>query len=145
MPQVLAGKGTKLQMKLSGSYVDIAQVTEVEAPGSSVEVRDTTDLSMPMRAFRPAVVDPGKLTGKLFYDPSDANHAIMINRVRTPASALDEFKLVYVSDGLTTHAEIEFKGFFTKFHPTGIVVEGNIEADFEIQSTDTLTHDVGTP
>jgi hypothetical protein len=144
----LPGKGTLLQIKVSSTYHTIGQRVSIDGPDPELKMRDTTHLDSTMVTSRPAIPDPGTISGTLLFDPNDtttnATHASLRAKVYTPPSTPDEFKLVY-ADGKTTPANDVFLGFITKFKVGGIEVEGSIQAEWEIRITDTFTPSAGAP
>jgi hypothetical protein len=111
-------------------------------------MRDTTHLDSTMVTSRPAIPDPGTISGTLLFDPNDStttvNHPVIRAKVLTPPSSPDEWKLVY-ADGKTTPANDVFLGYITKWKVSGIEVEGSLQAEWEIRITDTFTITAGGP
>lgn len=145
MPHVLTdlpSQGTKLEITISGTFAEVGNVTSLDGVDAELQMRTVTVLSSTLVKRRPGLPDPGKISGKLLYDPNDTVHAACRAKVTAPPAAPDLFKVIYV-DGMTTPANDTFSGYFTKFSPTGIEVNGSLEAAFEIQVTDVLAFNAG--
>lgn len=143
-PTDLPAKGTLLQLKIAGTFTTIGQRVSLDGPDAQLGIRNPTHLDSSYVAKRPTLPDLGKMSGKLLFDPNDTVHPVMRAKVFSPPAAPDDFKLIF-ADGFTTPASEVFKGYVTKFTPTGIEVEANLEADFEIEITDSYTFTAGTP
>lgn len=144
MAAELAGLGTVLQIKISGSYVTIPCVQDISWDGYERAMREVTCLTSTSRKFRPAILDFGEVSATIFYDPNDTTHQALVTKLTTPPASPDEFKLIYV-DGNTTPANVLFKGYITQFPITGIEIEGSVESQIAIKVTDLVTHTAGTP
>ncbi len=144
MSAKLPGKGTTLGWKTGGAFVTVGGTVSLDGPKPELKMRDVTDLSSATITSRPAIGDPGTLSGTLFFDPSDANQIVLRAKILTPSQTPDEFKITY-ADGNTTPANDDFKGFLTKWDVNGIEVEGSVQANFEIRISDQFTSTVGTP
>jgi hypothetical protein len=144
----LPGKGTLLQLKVTSTYYTIGQRVSIDGPDPELKMRDTTHLDSTMVTSRPAIPDPGTISGTLLFDPNDStttvNHPVIRAKVLTPPSSPDEWKLVY-ADGKTTPANDVFLGYITKWKVSGIEVEGSLQAEWEIRITDTFTITAGGP
>lgn len=140
----LPAQGTLLSLKISTVFTLLGQRVSLDGPDPELSIRIVTGLDSTSVKKRAGIPNFGKLSGKLFYDPNDTIHIAVRAKVTTPPAAPDEWQMVY-ADGLTTPASDVFKGFVTKFKPTGIEVNGTLEADFEIDLTDEFVITAGTP
>jgi hypothetical protein len=111
-------------------FTAIAQVVSIDSIPRGVGTRETKHLGSSADTFAPTIIKNGALSGKLLYDPKGTSHLILEGLMITPA--LDKWKVVFndATNGPTTYIS---DGILTNFSPTGIEVEANLEADFEIQ------------
>ena len=125
------GKGTVLSHGVTTTYTNVAQRVSLDGPEMEVGKADTTHLDSSCKTSRPTIADPGELSGKLWYDPQDAIHKLLFGFIGTTSNT-EEFKLVFAdaTNGPTTWA---FNAWLSKFKPTGMEVESNLEADFTLQ------------
>jgi hypothetical protein len=148
MATTVPGKGTLLKIKVSAVFTAILQMVEIDGVDPELKMRDVTHLASAMISSRPAITDPGTISGKGFFDPNDvvagAGHTVLRAKLFTPPSVPDEFQLTY-ADGDTTSANDDFKGFFTKFKVTGFKVEETVQFEWEIRITDSFTPTTGSP
>lgn len=144
MPHTLtdvASQGTVLKINLAGTFTLVGNSVQLDGPDPTLAIRPVTTLASTSIQKKPGIPDLGKFSGKLLFDPNDTTHITMRARVTSPPTTLDEFQLIY-PDGNTTAAQDQFKGILTKFKTTGIEVGGTLQAEFEIDLTDSL---VSTP
>lgn len=137
MPHTTAtqpAKGTILQLSISSTYTTVAQNVSLDGPDSEVGTRDTTHLLSTAKTFAPTIPDGGTVSGTLLYDPRDTTHDALFGLIWAPAVSL--WKLTFADTGQTTFA---FNGILTKLTPTGIEVEANLEASFEIKVSGVIT------
>ena len=140
----LSSQGTLLQISISSTYTTLGQRVSLEGVDPELKIRDVTNLDSLSTKKRPGIPDLGKMSGKLYYDPNDATHIYVRARVTSPPAVPDLWKMIY-PDGSSAPANDAFSGYVTKFKPTGIEVNGTLEADFEIDVTDNLTITAGDP
>lgn len=132
---VVPGKGTLLQVSISSVFTTVAQRVSLDGPDRSVGTAETTTLDSTAKTFRATIVDNGTVGGKLYFDPQDATHLYLIGLVDTPGMA--SWKLTVPDADATVFA---FSGILTKLKMTGMEVEGNLEAEFEIKISGAVTH-----
>jgi hypothetical protein len=148
MANTLPGKGTLLKLKVASAFTAILQLVEIDGVDPELKMRDVTHLMSAMVSSRPAITDPGTISGKGFFDPNDAvagvGHSILRAKIFSPPTTPDEFQLTY-ADGDTTSAYDDFKGYFTKFKVTGFKVEETVQFEWEIRITDSFAATPGTP
>ena len=146
--KTLPGKGTLLQLLVSSIYYTIGQRVSIDGPEPELKMRDVTNLDSPMVCSRPAIPDPGKISGQCFFDPNDStttvNHPLVRAKVMTPPSTPDTFRLVY-ADGFTSPANDVFQGFLTKWKVGGMETQSSVTTDWEIQITDSFVANLGSP
>lgn len=126
--QVNPGKGTLLKVKISSVLTTVAQRVSIDGPELEVGTAETTNLDSAKKTYRPTISDPGTLSGTLQYDPHDPTHLYLFGLWDTPVLA--EWQLVFADTDATT---ADFDGVLTKLKPTGMEVDGNLEAEFEIK------------
>ncbi len=129
------GKGTLLKATISTVLTTIAQRVSIDGPEWTVGTAETTNLDSANKTYRPTLPDPGKVTGTLEFDPQDPTHLFLIGCMTTPVVVV--WNLVFEDADNTVFS---FSGFLTKLKPTGMEVESNLEAEFEIQLTGAITH-----
>lgn len=140
----IAGLGTILQISISATYTTIPQCYEISWDGFETAERNPTHLSSTAKPKKPGLPDLGSLKFKCWFDPNDTTHALLRDRVKTPATTLDSFKLKY-ADTLTTPAQVIVTGFVKTFSQTGFTAEdGTVEFEAEIPVS-TATFTAGTP
>ena len=123
------GKGTLLAHGVSSVYTTIGQRVSLDGPEMEVVKADTTHLDSANKTSRPAIADPGTMSGKLWYDPQDTIHKLLFGFVGTTSNS-EQFKLTFADASPTIWT---FNAWLSKWKATGIEVESNLEADFEIQ------------
>ncbi|SIO60136.1 hypothetical protein SAMN05444166_6280 [Singulisphaera sp. GP187] len=126
--QVNPGKGTLLKVKISAAQTTIAQRVSLDGPEMEVGTAETTNLDSAKKTYRPTIADGGSMSGTLQYDPHDPTHLFLFGLWDNPLLAT--FQLVFADADATTAT---FDGVLTKLKPTGMEVEGNLEAEFEIK------------
>lgn len=129
------GNGTLLQCTISAVLTTVAQRVKLDGPELTVGTAETTNLDSTVKTYRPTIPDSGKISGTLQYDPQDATHLFLFGLYSSPAT--NAMAMVFSDVGPTTFS---FTGILTKLKPTGMEVESNLEAEFEIQITGAVTH-----
>lgn len=135
----LFAKGTSLWVgdgQSPENFTKIANVKSISGPGYNVTVVDTTTHSTVgnFREKAAVLIDPGKLTFAVNFDPSDPTLAPATGILST-LQALGEPNMQLrfpPSDGL--HTRMNFKGFFTDHpftFPVDNVINGNITIDID--------------
>lgn len=141
----LPGKGTKLQMGDGATpevFTNVAQVTRISGPSGKAGVRDVTHLGSTVKQKSGTIADWGSLTFTLLYNPADVGHTGIRDKLK--AAGLVNFKLV-LNDGQTTPANAIIPSIVTGWNPTGFEVDGNVEAEVELEVADDIIFDPGTP
>jgi hypothetical protein len=123
-------QGILLQKQISSTYTTIAQRLKLDGPTSEMLNQITTDLDNTMEERKPTIVDPGEISGTLWYDPNTATHQVFTTDQLAGTQA--SWKLVF-PDGMTTPAHFIVTGFITKFRPTGMETKGYLQAEFTLQ------------
>jgi hypothetical protein len=131
---VVPGKGTLLKATIATVLTTIAQRVSLDGPELTVGKAETTHLDSSAKTKRPTISDSGAISGTLWYDPQDPTHKFLFGLYTTPALVV--FNLVYPDADGTVDA---FTGFLTKLKGTGMEVEGNLEAEFEIEISGLVT------
>ena len=109
-------------------YTTVAQIVSLDGPEREVGTRETTIITSTVKTYAPTIPDNGEVTGKLLYDPKGTTHAVLETLIATPSLEKWEFLLPD-----TTGTTLAFDGILTKFAPTGLEVEANLEADFTVK------------
>jgi hypothetical protein len=136
---VIPGLGTLLKATITSVLTTVAQRVSIDGPEMSVGTAETTNLDSTWKTFRPTLPDGGTLSGTLQYDPKDASHAFLFTLISSPSQTGNVMNLVF-KDGTIA----AFTGILTKLKPTGMEVEGNLEAEFEIKVTGDIVITPGT-
>lgn len=131
---VIPGHGTLLKITISSVLTNVAQRVTIDGPEMSVGTAETTNLDSTWKTYRPTIPDGGTLSGTLQYDPNDASHEFLFTMISSPPQAGVVMNLVFKD---TTVAA--FTGILTKLKPTGMEVEENLEAEFEIKVSGPIT------
>ncbi|WP_422923748.1 hypothetical protein [Singulisphaera sp. PoT] len=134
------GLGTKLKHGVAGTppvYSEIAQVSKISGPGGEVGTRETTDLDSTAKEYEPTLYDGGEISFTVYYDP--VMHALLFTLWTTPSKEL--WQLVFND---SVHTTFSFKAILTKFSPTGMEVEGNLEAEITIKISGPVTSAAGS-
>lgn len=145
MANDLPGYGTKLQITISSTLTDIPQTFEISWDGFSVAERNPTALASGHVRKKPGLPNYGEVKFKVWYDPNDATHILIRDRVKTPSQTLDTFKLIY-NDGDTTPANAIFTGFIKDFNQSGVEPEsGTLEFEATIAVDGVTSFTAGVP
>jgi hypothetical protein len=75
------------------------------------------------------------ITSKCLFDPKGATQAILLGLIQTPTSDV-QWQMLFADVAPSTAT---FLGILTKFNPTGIEVEKNLEAEFSIKVSGPVT------
>jgi hypothetical protein len=145
----LPAAGTRLQLEVGYAFVDVPGVTDISIDGFKRGVRTPTLLISPAVVKKPGMPNFGTLKCKVYYDPNDATHQDMIQRLTesaaTASANLDNWKIIY-ADGFATPANWEFEGFISDFSMSATDPEtGTVTADTSIEVTDISAFNAGTP
>lgn len=128
-------EGTILKVTISAVLTAVAQITDLDGPSGEVGTAETTHLTSGQhKTFRPTLTDGGEVSGTLLYDPGDATHTFLFGLLGTPATPV--WNMVFNDADDTAFA---FAGILTKFSPTGIKVEENLQATFSIKVSGAVT------
>ena len=120
------------------TYTVIAQIVSIDKVERKVGTRDTKSLGSTADTYAPTIVKNGTVAGQLLYDPKGASQALLEGISQSPPAVNPLWKVTYndATNGPTYHA---FSGILTEFSSTGIEVEANLLADFEIQISGLVT------
>lgn len=139
---IVPALGTVLQLSIATVLTPIAQVVTVEGPEMSMGTVETTHLGSTAKTKRTTIFDGGKVSATVEYDPNGTTHTALEALIHTAKGTPDSWKLVY-ADGKTTPANHAFSGYLTSFKPTGIEVEGVLQAEIEIEISGAVTFTAG--
>lgn len=138
----LPSAGTKLSMKTAGPYyeaalTDIPGATDISWDGFKRGVRNPTNLQSLVVQKKPGMPDLGQLKCKVFYNPNNLVHQVIVNKLLESAAAasaeVDEFQLSY-ADGYSVPANVHFNGFISEFSQSATDPEtGTLTADMTIE------------
>lgn len=136
--QVVPGLGTVLKIGDGGSptevFTAIAQVTEIAGPNGEVVTAETTNLASTAKTFRGVIFDGGEVTFTIQYDPRGASHTILDGFYAAVPPAQHNFQLIFQS-----LSKAAFAAIITKLNPTGMTVDGNLEAECSLKVTGPVT------
>lgn len=142
-PTTLPGKGTKLQMGDGATpevFTAVAQVTRISGPSGKAGTRDVTHLDSVVKQKAGTIADWGTITITVLFNPADTGHTGIRDKLKS--AALTNFKLQF-NDGQTTPASILLPSIVTGWNLTGFEVDGNVEAEIELEIADDVTFDAG--
>lgn len=135
MTQALSGFGTLLKIGDGGTptenFTTIAEVTDITAPGLTMDVIDVTSHDSPdaLREKIAGLKDLGECTFTINYIPTHATHNATTGLIRDWKNRTKRnFKLVFPDAGATTWS---FSGFVTNFQPSA-PVDDKLTADVTI-------------
>lgn len=132
----IPGLGTRIQMKIDGTFADIPGATNIEYGDFSLGVRNPNVLTDRRVRKRPTMTNLGKVSFSVWHDPLDATHQALQGRILTPPAAADEFKILFKDGSATTPSNIDFKGYVVAYPISGIETEGTVESKVEVEVTD---------
>lgn len=126
--EILIGKGTKFSHSATqgGTYVDIPQSYSVAGPSLSTGVIEQVHLQSTFKLKRNVLPDPGELTLRLFYDPTDTEHAAIRTSWLNGTTRWYKLTLVSPADGTTVKGTITFSAIVTGFPIDEIQNEQNV-------------------
>jgi hypothetical protein len=127
-----AGQGTILQFGASA----VAQVLEVDGPEASVETTSTVNLASTAKTKRPLLPDGGTLSATIQYDPADATHAALTTAINTYPQVASACSVIFSA---ASSPAASFSAYLTKFKPTGMNEEDNLQAEIELTITGLVT------
>ncbi len=128
------GLGTLLAHGIATVYTTIAQRVSIEGPDWKVGEADITVLSDTVKKFRPTIAESGEVDLKIYYDPAAATHSLLTGFMLAPTS--EQWRITFAD---SVPSKYTFTGFLTGFKPTGMTVEGNLEADVKIRIDGLIT------
>ncbi|MBS0207508.1 MAG: hypothetical protein JSS27_01005 [Planctomycetes bacterium] len=137
----IPGKGCKLEYSSDGgtTYTKILQVISIEPPALNMGEAESTALDSTAEEATPTIVKNDDLSLKIFYDPSQTTHAALTTACA--AGTILFWKFTYANPqgpgaSVPGSAKTEiFEGFVKQFKPTGVEVQGNIQADLAVRVT----------
>lgn len=133
---VNTGMGTVLKATISGILTAIAQVVEVDGPEATQETKSTVNLSSTVKTFRTLIPDGGTVTARVQYDPAGPTHQFLATAINTWPQTPAVWNIVFNDAG---SGVCSFSALVTKFKPTGMNEEDNLEAELEIKITGPIT------
>jgi hypothetical protein len=136
---VIPGLGTLLKVTITSVLTAVGQRVSIDGPEMSVGTAETTNLDSAWKTFRPTIPDGGTLSGTLQYDPKDTGHTFLFTLISSPPQGGNAMTLDFEDGSIAA-----FTGILTKLKPTGMEVEGNVEAEFEIKVSGAITITPGT-
>lgn len=132
-----AGKGTQLHVSIQSTFVAISQNVEISGPSAEMGTREVTHLDSAAREHRATIVDNGELSGRCYYDPTNAAQKYFESRATgtTYASTGEIFKLIYST---TTKFE-QFNGVPTRWAGAGMTVDDTVVKEWGIKVSGLVT------
>lgn len=146
----LPSAGTIIALETAyGVFTDIPGATDISVDGFKRGVRQPTLLTSPAVVKKPGMPNFGTLKCKVYYDPNDATHQALVQRLTETAAvasaAIDSWKITW-PDGFATPANWEFDGFISEFSNSATDPEtGTITADTSIEITNITAFNAGSP
>lgn len=138
-PQVWAGKGTLLQHGVGTGpvvWTTLAQRVEIDGPEMEVGTRETTHLDSAARTFGATILDTGEVSMTLDYDPGEPTHTLLTGLLT--GQTVEQWQTVdtdVITGGVAAGSTIAFLGILTKFKPTGMTVDDNLQAEVSIKGS----------
>lgn len=130
------GQGTILKFTVAGTLTAVSQVLDVDGPEATVETKETTNLASTSKSYRALLPDGGTVSARIQYDPGDTTHLAFVTSInqwpQTPIACAIVFNT-------TTTSTATFTAILTKFKPTGMNEEDNLEAEIELKITGLIT------
>lgn len=114
------------------TFTTIAQRVSIDGPEMSVGTADTTHLDSTAKTHRITIPDNGELELTIYYDPKDTTHQFCTGLMITPTQK--NWQLVFSEGSI-----YQFNGTLTKWKPTGMEVESNLEAEATIKVNGVVT------
>ncbi|HEY1603850.1 MAG TPA: hypothetical protein VGG64_29885 [Pirellulales bacterium] len=126
------GKGTLLQVKISGTYTTVAQRTEVMMPQPKRNAIEATGLDDEAEDSFKGILRGGSLPLKCWYDPNDSTHEYLENSFYTDDNADELFQVVLQSSPTKTK---QFTGWIEDWKPGTAKIDNLLELDLTIRIT----------
>ncbi len=118
------------------TYIAVGQVQSIDGPAVEMGTREVTHLLSFAREFEPTIVNNGKITVKIFDDPTNTGQQIITAAVHTTGVPTNLFwKVVFP----TTTNFIGFLGTPEAWGLTGGEVDGTMMRNLGIQVSGLLT------
>jgi predicted secreted protein len=128
------GKGTKLQLSISSTLTDIAQVVSLTPPSMEMGTTETTHLLSTWREYISNLPDGGSIDFTIEYDPSHASHAALWTAFQ--GGAAESWKVLFTDTGA---AAVTFDGILTNFAWDEVAVDGVVTASITVKITGAIT------
>ncbi|WP_254509888.1 phage tail tube protein [Anatilimnocola floriformis] len=125
-----AGKGTKLQLSISSTLTDIAQVVSMTPPSMEMGTVETTHLLSTWREYISTIPDGGSIDFTLEWDASHATHAALWTAFQ--GGAVETWKVLFTDTGAAT---VGFSGIVTGYAFDEIAVDGVVTASLSVKLT----------
>jgi hypothetical protein len=140
---------SKIEFKLSGTYSEVLGASDISWDGLKRAIRSPNYLSRTSMPKRPGQPDFGSIKCKVLFDPNDAVHQAIRDRLlETAAYAnahMDSVRITY-ADGFVTPATAEVVGFVADFsQESGETETGSWSANFEFPVDSITALTAGSP
>ncbi len=126
---------SSIEIKIGGTFEEILGASDISWDGYKRAIRSPNYLSRTTMPQKPGQPTLGSVKSKIFYDPNDAVHKYIRDKLlQTAAYAnanMDQIKINY-ADGFTTPASATVEGFIGDFsQESGETETGSWTANFE--------------
>jgi hypothetical protein len=140
---------SKIEFKIGGTYMEILGASDISWDGMKRATRSPNYLSRLSMPKRPGQPDFGSIKCKVLFDPNDAVHQAIRDRLlQTAAYAnanMDTVRITY-ADGYATPAKAEAIGFVADFsQESGETETGSWSANFEFPVDSIIAFTPGSP
>lgn len=134
MTTSVAGKGSQLKMKISGTYTALGQVQKITPPSGEMGTVELTNLASTAKEFAATIYDGGEAEFTIIWLPGDSTHAQVWTNHK--AGTLSDFTMTW-----SNASTAQFYGIITKFPWDEIDVESvqTIPVTIKISGDVTLT------
>lgn len=125
----------------SEEFTKIAQLRDIDGPGSSLEMIDATHHQSEgnRREYVPGLIDGGEVTFEIVWDPEDATHDFTTGLPYLHNNRLKRnFKLVTPVAGVVGYWALAFAAYVTAFK-TKEPLSGMLAADMTLKVTGQVT------
>jgi hypothetical protein len=126
---------SKIEIMIGATFTEILGASEITWDGFKRATRSPNYLSRTSMPQKPGQPSFGSVKCKVFYDPNDAVHKALRDRITATAaysnSHPDQIRITY-ADGYTTPSTATLQGFVADFsQESGEVETGSWTANFE--------------
>ncbi len=133
---IVPGQGTIIKAVINSNATAIFQMVEIDGPTAETGTIETTNLANVNKTYRAQLPDAGEITGTGQLDPADATQQFLMAAINAWPQPLVVWSVVWP----TAHnSNASFSAVVTKFSPKGMNEDDNLEFDFGLKLSGTLT------